>query len=110
MSETDAPLSYYEMAGEAAQHWPPTLASQFLELIEEDQNKLVETIPPDEFFRKLQAGNERSADQIKALRMAIREDLEDVKCYRVGEIRIDIYVLGMANSKVCGLQTLSVET
>jgi nuclease A inhibitor-like protein len=110
MSETDAPLTYYEMAGEAAQHWPPTVASQFVELIGEDQNKPVETIPPEEFFRKLQAGNEGRADQIKALQKAILQELENPRCYRVGEIRIDIYVLGRDNSKICGLRTLSVET
>jgi nuclease A inhibitor-like protein len=110
MSETDAPLTYYEMAGEAAHHWPPASASQFVELSGEDQNKPVEPIAPEEFFRKLQAGNEAKGDQIKTLRNAILEELEDVKCYRVGEIQIDIYVLGRDDSKVCGLQTLSVET
>jgi Nuclease A inhibitor-like protein len=110
MSETDAPLTYYEIAGEAAQHWPPATAVQFLELVGEDQNKLVQPIDPEEFFRKLRPGNEERADQIEALRKAILEELENVRCYRVGEIRIDIYVLGRDDSKVCGLQTLSVET
>jgi hypothetical protein len=54
MSETDAPLTYYEMAGEAAQHWPPATASQFLELIREDQSGVVEPIAPEEFFRTME--------------------------------------------------------
>ena len=109
MSETDAPLTYYEMAGEAVQHWPPSTAVQFGELIG-DENKLVESIAPEEFFRKLRVGNETRLDQIKEFQKEILEELEDVRCYRVGEIRIDIYLLGRDDSKVCGLQTLSVET
>ena len=46
MSETDAPLTYYELAGEAARHWPPATAVQFVELIGEEQNRLVESIAP----------------------------------------------------------------
>jgi hypothetical protein len=110
MSETDAPLTYYELAGEAARHWPPATAVQFLELIGEDQNKVVEPITPEELFRKLRPGNETRADQIETLRQTILEEFENVRCYRVGEIRIDIYVLGRDDYKVCGLRTLSVET
>ena len=98
------------MPGEAARHRPPATAVQFLELIGEEQSGLVEPIAPEEFFRKLQAGNEERADRIEALRKAILEELENVRCYRVGEIRIDIYVLGRDDNKVCGIQTLSVET
>ena len=37
-------------------------------------------------------------------------ELENVRLYRVGEIEIEIYLLGKDSSgKVCGLQTLSVE-
>jgi hypothetical protein len=37
--------------------------------------------------------------------------LKDIRGYRVGEIEIDIYVLGKDSSgDVVGLQTLSVET
>lgn len=109
MSETDAPLIYHEIAGEAAQHWPFNTDVQFLELIEE-RDKRIEPLHPEEFFNQLQAGNEEKSDQIAALRKAIFEELEDVKCYRVGEIQIDIYLLGRAKDKVCGLRTLSVET
>lgn len=110
MSETDAPLTYYELAGEAARHWPPATAVQFAELLGEEQNRLVESIAPEEFIRKLQVGNEARADQIEALRKAILEELENIRCYRVGEISIDIYVLGRDDNHVCGIRTLSVET
>ena len=110
MSETDAPLTYYELAGEAARHWPPATAVQFVELLGEEQNRLVESIAPEGFIRKLRVGNEARADQIEALRKAVLEELENIRCYRVGEVRIDIYVLGQDDNHVCGLRTLSVET
>ena len=109
MSETDAPLIYHEIAVEAAKHWPFAADVQFLELIGE-RDKRIEPIPPEEFFKQLEVGNDEKSDQIAALRNAIFEELQDIKCYRVGEIQIDIYLLGRAKDKVCGLRTLSVET
>jgi hypothetical protein len=48
---------------------------------------------------------------VEALRKAIMTELENVRLYRVDEIEIEIYLLGQDGSgKVCGLQTLSVET
>ena len=45
------------------------------------------------------------------LRKAMMTLMEDVRCYRAGEVEIEIYLLGKDGSgKVWGLQTLSVET
>jgi len=111
MSETDAPLKYFEIDKEAARQWPPQTAAQFLELIGEEPKTPVQEIPPEKFFEMLSEGNEEREDQVKSLRKAFMEHLEDIRLYRVGEIEIDIYLLGKDGSgKVCGLQTLSVET
>jgi hypothetical protein len=60
---------------------------------------------------KLSEGNEENERQMEALREAVMTKLENVRCYRVSEIEIEIYLLGKDGSgKVCGLQTLSVET
>src|SRR5215468_3309553 len=99
MSETDAPLKCLELDEEAARQWPPQTAEQFLEMIGEEPKTPLRESPPENFFEELLAGNEEN------------EDLVNVKLYRVGEIEIDIYLLGKGElGKVCGLQTLSVET
>jgi len=111
MSETDAPLKYFELDEEAARQWPPTIATQFLELIGEEPKTPVREIPHEKFFETLLGGNEENEDQVKSLQRAFMDSLENVRLYRVGEIEIEIYLLGKDGSgKVCGLQTLSVET
>jgi Nuclease A inhibitor-like protein len=111
MSETDAPLKYFELGEEAARQWPPATAAQFLELLGKEPKTPVQEIPPEKFFEALSVGNEENEDQVKSLRNAFMNNLDDIRLYRVGEIEIEIYLLGKEGSgKVCGLQTLSVET
>jgi hypothetical protein len=110
MSETDAPLTYYELDSERSRQWPPSTAGQFLQLIGEDTEAPVEKLAPKEFFRELHLGNEDQEDQMAALRRAM-EELKNLEGFRVGEIQIQIFVLGKDDSgKVAGLRTLSVET
>lgn len=110
MSETDAPLTYYELDPEKPQQWPPPTPGQFLQLIGEDPAAPVEELPPEKFFRDLRPGNEGRDDQVAGLRSAM-EELKNLEGFRVGEIQIKIFVLGKDDSgKVVGLQTLSVET
>ena len=111
MSETDAPLTYYELSPEKSQQWPPSTGGQFLQLIGEDQATHVEKLAPEKFFRDLRPGNEDREDQVAALQKAMTGELRNLEGFRVGEIQINIFVLGTDDSgKVVGLQTLSVET
>jgi hypothetical protein len=111
MSETDAPLTYYELDPKGPEQWPPSTAGQFLQLIGEDPAARVEELAPGKFFRDLRPGNEDREDQVAALRIAMTEELKNLEGFRVGEIQIKIFVLGKDGSgRVVGLQTLSVET
>jgi Nuclease A inhibitor-like protein len=111
MSETDAPLTYYELDPERSQQWPPSTAGQFLQLIGEDPAAPVEDITPEKFFRDLRPGNEDRENQVATLRRTMTGELKNLGGFRVGEIQIKIFVLGKDDSgKVVGLQTLSVET
>jgi hypothetical protein len=111
MSETDAPLKYFELSEEGARQWPPQAAAQFLELIGEEPETPVQEIPPEQFFDALSEGSKENEGQVGTLRKAVMTKLENVRCYRVGEIEVEIYLLGKDGSgKVCGMQTLSVET
>lgn len=108
MSETDAPLTYYELSPEKSQEWPPSTGGEFLQLIGEDPEAPVEKLAPEKFFGDLLLGNEGS--HVNALRSAM-EELKNLEGFRVGDMQIKIFVLGKDDSgNVYGLQTLSVET
>ncbi|HWQ36031.1 MAG TPA: nuclease A inhibitor family protein [Blastocatellia bacterium] len=110
MSESDAPLTYFELPEVKVGEWPPATSAQFLKLIGETQDTPVREIAAEKFFAALAQGNEDLQAQVKKLQQAFAR-LKDLKCYRVGEIEIEIYLLGRdAAGKICGLQTLSVET
>jgi nuclease A inhibitor-like protein len=91
MSKTDAPLKYFELDEEAARQWPPTTATQFLELIGEEPKTPAQEVPPEKFFEALLEGNVDNEGQVDILRMAAMAKLENVRCYRVGEIEVEIY-------------------
>ena len=111
MSETDAPLEYFELSPDKSKQWPPSTGGQFLSLVGEDAGTKVETITPEKFFRDLRPGNEDREGQVAALQKAMTGELRNLEGFRVGEIQIKIFVLGTDDSgKVVGLQTLSVET
>lgn len=111
MSETDAPLDYYELSLEKSEGWPPSTGGQFLQLIGENPASPVEKLAPEKFFRDLRPGNEDREDQVAALQIAMTGELRNLEGFRVGEIQINIFVLGTDGSgKVAGLRTLSVET
>jgi len=111
MSETDAPLEYFELSLDKSRQWPPSTGGQFLSMIGEDAAKHLEKLAPEKFFRNLRQGNEDSEGQVAAIEKAMAEELRNLAGFRVGEIEIAIFVLGQDDSgKVCGLKTLSVET
>jgi Nuclease A inhibitor-like protein len=85
--------------------------AEFLQLIGEDPGTHVEEFAPEKFFRDLRPGNEDREDQVAALQKAMTGELQNLEGFRVGEIQIQIFVLGTDDSgKVAGLRTLSVET
>jgi hypothetical protein len=110
-SETDAPITIYELPPEKSKQWPPSTGGQFLQLIGEAESTPVEKLSPEKFFRDLLPGNEDHQGQVAEFRKYLTEELKDLEGFRVGAIQIKIFVLGKDDSgKVVGLQTLSVET
>jgi hypothetical protein len=79
MSETDAPLKYFEIDKKAVRQWPPQTASLLLEMIGEEPNIPLQESPPEKFFEALLGGNEEREDQVEALRKAILTELENVR-------------------------------
>ena len=91
MSETDAPLKYFEPGEEGVLQCPPQAAAQFLEMIGEEPKTPIRESPAEKFFEELFGGNEERENQVKTLRKAVMTKLENVRCYRVGEIEVEIY-------------------
>jgi len=98
MSETDSPLTYYELDTDRSRQWPPSTGGQFLQLIGEDPATHVEDLAPEKFFRDLRPGNEDREDQVAALQKAMTGELRNLEGFRVGEIQIKIFLLGKDDS------------
>jgi hypothetical protein len=88
MSETDAPLDYFELDPAVSKQWPPSTGGQFLELIGEDPGTHAEKLAPEKFFRDLRPGNEDREVQVAALQKAMTGELRNLEGFRVGEIQI----------------------
>jgi Nuclease A inhibitor-like protein len=70
--------------------------------------KIIEQ-PVDEFFSALKGADDEPRYQ--QLRRVLEASLTDLNVFRVGRIRVDVYVLGRARSgRWVGVHTTSVET
>jgi tRNA U34 5-carboxymethylaminomethyl modifying GTPase MnmE/TrmE len=111
MSETDEPFEYYYDEQHDAE-----------ELNEETVRKLagmpaqypMEVVDLEYFFRNMtrpETVGEQQAQRFQHLQDKLRELLQDVKVYRIGENRITVFILGKSpDGKIAGLKTVVVET
>lgn len=112
ISETDAPVYLFDPE-ELTKQEHTDLQKAFQSI---DGSARQVTI--DDFFQRLSAEKEwhttaqkNSAKKYKKLWKIFSDELSDPKVYRVGEIRIDIYVVGKAeDGAMIGIKTRAVET
>jgi hypothetical protein len=103
-SETDAPFDVIHWGPADAELTPASIAGRV-----KKRTPKVKEIPFDEFFTELEETPE--AERFGELRRAIESHLEGVRVFRVGEVEIDVFVVGRTKSgHWAGLHTLSVET
>jgi hypothetical protein len=70
--------------------------------------KIVEQ-PVDEFFSDLKGADDEP--RYRQLRRVLEANLTDLHVFRVGRIRVDVYIFGKAKSgNWVGIHTVSVET
>ena len=89
-----------------------------LKLTNQPEPKPIETMDFDQFFdypTQVQDwhGEEETAiaHQYQAIADTLKQNLHNLKVYRIGEIQLDIYILGMTDDgKIVGLATKAVET
>lgn len=114
MSEIDAPLEVI--------HWPPSALeltpSQLLELTNHPLTTPVKHVPVDDLFAGATeeqdwfGEEERTiAQQYREVMAILTQSLNNLQGYRVGEVNIDLYVVGQTESgDWIGLATQAVET
>ena len=116
-SEGDHPFHYLEL-GVGADRWPPSPAA-FAEMVAAGRGEQVEEIELHEFLARhvervdpLDSAAQALRPRYDALRHTLRTELEDLRVFRVGQIRVRCYALGIdpATGRVIGLETLAIET
>ena len=113
VSETDAPVLAFR--GTAADDVTGKVIIQQTGAKEEG---LVEEVAFDLFFERLTAEKDWFSDAQKArakkfleLKELLEENLQKLKVFRIGRIRIDIYIAGLAaDGCLMGVKTKAVET
>jgi hypothetical protein len=115
MSESEAPLEVIAWQD----HTTDLLENQtLLNLTQHSEDTPIATVDFEEFFQyptQIQDwfGEEEtaSAQQYQQLAEILKTHLQNLKVYRVGEVTIEIYILGRTeNGNIVGLVTKAVET
>jgi hypothetical protein len=111
LSESDRPVTYFELLTATGKQWPPRKLARLAEYLGRDTETFVEEYKPTDFFNGLRNSNEGMAQQIEALQSALANQLKRIRGYRVGQITVEVYCFGVdARGRVCGIRTMSVET
>jgi histidine triad (HIT) family protein len=113
LSESDSPLTVVSYQAPAGELDAPAL----LKLLHQPADTPVETQELTHFLRNHTAddgvlGNVELANRFKALQMYLKQELEDVKVYRVGKApQLEAYALGKTSGgKLAGFKVTLVET
>ncbi len=114
ISEIDSPVKVFQWESQSAK----LTDQQLLERTHHSMDTAIETVSFDDFFATVTQdqnwfGTEEKAVAVKdrLLVELLKQHLSDLKVYRVGEVRIDLYIVGkMQTGKVIGLTTQAVET
>ena len=113
LSESDYPFEIV--------HWQeknPIIEKKIRQNSEDNSNKTIEITTLESFFKSAtreqdwqDRAEKEEVRRYQILVKLLQEKLNDVKVYRVGEIEIDVYILGKTKSgTICGLSTKVVET
>lgn len=113
-SETDAPLEPFFWPAEKA---PALTPDQVAQLASAPAEAAIKTVKLDTFFRPATTEegwhNKEEKAQVQRFQElvnTIKDTLEEVKVYRVGETSVDVYIVGQVEGGYAGLKTKVVET
>ena len=114
ISEIDAPFEIVQWQNLSI----PFVNEQLLKLTGHSGDTSVEVIEVDDFFSAATEEQDWFGDEEKAIAKryqevvsALKQHLNQLKVYRMGDINIDIYIVGITESgEMIGLATQAVET
>ncbi len=110
-SQTDAP--FHVLAPGAVSSMPTP--DQFAGVVGMTARPPVRVEPFETFMGALTSGTDAPADQLRAARFralerTLREQLSDLRVYRVGTVDVQVYVVGLtACGELAGLETTALE-
>ena len=114
MSESDYPFEAFAWEGQAGEPWSSEKVAQHTGHPADTPVKVLTLV---DFFRPATEeqdwfGPEEKeiAAKFKKLESTIASLLSDVKVYRVGQIEIDVYIIGTCGNDCVGLSTKVFET
>ena len=96
----------------------PIIKQKLLQNGNEESEKTIKTITLEKFFKSATCqqdwqnqAEKEEVDRYQTLVKLLQEKLTNIIVYRIGEIEIDIYILGKTESgAICGLSTKVIET
>jgi hypothetical protein len=114
-SETDSPVELFVLEGTAHE---PVSAAAILKATQHEPNAPVKTPPLGRFFGPATKEQDWHNDaerqtvvRFKELVTTLKENLTDIKVFKVGQIESEVYVVGKAPSgDLAGVKTKVVET
>ncbi|MCG6135131.1 MAG: nuclease A inhibitor family protein [Nostoc sp. LLA-1] len=115
MSESEYPFEVFLWAGEAQE---PLTNQKLLQLTGHPPETPVEEVELDYVFRNCAEEKEwhdeiqkQNVPKFKSLVKTLKDNLTDIKVYRIGTISIDVYIVGKTPSgDLAGIFTKVVET
>lgn len=115
MSESDYPVEPFLQEGDGQ---PAPSAQDFVASKKSDPNACLTELDFDNFFKGATQENDgqsreaqTQAARFQSLVRMLRDNLSDIKVYRVGDVEADVYVAGRtASGSLAGVTTKVVET
>jgi hypothetical protein len=113
ISETDSEFEYFS-AGKISE----LTAENFRKILNVSKEESTEERKFDDFFSRLTtyrdwfgAREKRNADRYAKLKKILEANLRELKVFRIGKIRIDIFIVGVNEAgEIAGVKTSAVET
>ncbi|MCF2152160.1 nuclease A inhibitor family protein [Desmonostoc muscorum LEGE 12446] len=115
LSESEYPFEFFLWSNQAQE---PMTAQKLLQLTGHLQETSIEEVELDYLFRNCAQEKEwhdeiqkQNVQKYQLLIKTLKENLTDIRVYRVGTISIDVYVVGKTPSRdLAGISTKVVET
>jgi len=115
MSESEYPFEVINWVGAGKE---PIAIKKILQLTNHPQDSLIEEVELEHFFRNCAFEQEwhdehqkQEVVKFQTLLNALKDNLKEIKVYRVGSTSIDVYIIGKtATGDLAGLSTKAIET